>query len=151
MKRKPKQANTTVTSKTDNALKCFISIYFTISVIFLSKMLNQTFYSEIFFQAIQNTSFFNIPNLNLSGYVIIYYLYDIYWNVRTVICENYSVQTQKLTNYFQFLITGIIMLGKNINHYILRLKGLNVDEIGSFFFLFLKTQLYNHHIFLFVY
>lgn len=95
--------------------------------------------------------FFYIPNLNLSGYVIIYYLYDIYWNVRTVICENYSVQTQKLTNYFQFLITGIIMLGKNINHYILRLKGLNVDEIGSFFFLFLKTQLYNHPIFLFVY
>lgn len=66
--------------------------------------------------------FFYIPNLNLSGYVIIYYLYDIYWNVRTVICENYSVQTQKLTNYFQFLITGIIMLGKNINHYILDLK-----------------------------
>lgn len=43
------------------------------------------------------------------------------------------------------------MLGKNINDYILRLKGLNVDEIGSFFFLFLKTQLYNHPIFLFVY
>lgn len=129
----------------------YLNLLHNIGDIFVENVKSNILLWNFFFKQYRIRVFFYIPNLNLSGYVIIYYLYDIYWNVRTVICENYSVQTQKLTNYFQFLITGIIMLGKNINHYILRLKGLNVDDIGSFFFLFLKTQLYNHPIFLFVY
>lgn len=41
------------------------------------------------------------------------------------------------------------MLGKNINHYILRLKGLNVDEVGRFFFPFFKdTTLQSSHLFI---
>lgn len=105
MKRKPKQANTTVTSKTDNALKCFISIYFPISVIFLSKMLNQTFYSEIFFQAIQNTSFFLYTKSEfewICNHILLVWhiLKCTYCNLRKLLCTNAKIN--KLFSIFNY-------------------------------------------------